>query len=467
VRFPYRQLEFVAETYSFACVSPIITLSSEEDVFCILPHPKEPYTGAVPDKAEGIMITLGSEEVRVKRENTVEVDVPPHGTIEVVERDGQLIPIKLRPLKTVTAHPMGKLLRSINIDALRKQKPMPMVLVQGDEDSVRIENGVIVQSSEWMEKYGTIVRNKFYHWEIVNGKQIPYESEDFYQIDNSVARVKKSRPVTKMPEFHSNGRQIALLVTTPSGKVLLEKDMNGLRQMPILLTRSQEVVSINCLIDRVYGKWESVRVTGPYEVGLVDYYHHEQMKESVLDSYDVDPDQVTFVTTLCYVDFNKVKVKKPNMRLVHDVSQVHTFSRVTIKTGECAYYLAEAFNLKVAHRMEATLIGHNGDSFEKIVMMDQSYVKPARVKKKNKRNGNRKNHVLEGVRSQYKAHVVQWDSVNNSMSGWDVFNDSMEELMKKIVDYGDVIVFPSNQLKECYCGYLSTLSYFLRGRENG
>jgi len=322
----------------------------------------------------------------------------------------------------------------------------------------------LCQKLKWKERFGTVVMNKFYFWEVVEGKQIPYESEEYYQIDNSSARVGKSRPVDKIPEFHPKGRQIALLVLDSSGRILLEKDMNGLRNMPILLTKEVEQVEINCLIDRVYAKWDQAKVSGPYEVGLVDYYYHEKFQDSILTPYDVDPDQITFETMLCYLDFRRKKAKKPSHRLVHDVVMTHTFSRVTVKTGECAFYLAEAFNLTVTHKGEATLIGYDGDSFEKIVMENRMYQKGDLSKKKNKKNRRQKAIISE---PPFRSVIVKWDDINRSMMSWEIIKKEMNDLYQEIISQGDVVVFPSRKEKDSYCGYLSTLSYFLRGRDNG
>jgi len=53
------------------------------------------------------------------------------------------------------------------------------------------------------------------------------------------------------------------------------------------------------------------------------------------------------------------------------------------------------------------------------------------------------------------------------MMSWEIIKKEMNDLYQEIISQGDVVVFPSRKEKDSYCGYLSTLSYFLRGRDNG
>jgi hypothetical protein len=310
------------------------------------------------------MVTVGDEEVRVKRENSVEVTIEGFGTIEVVERDRQLIPINLRPGKMETINPTSKLRGVVTTDQLLLENERQVVHQHGDKDLTKLQEDIIIYQTKWEERNGMEVDKIFYYYD----NKIIKATKTFYQIDNNTARVTDCYEVKSIPESKKmKMRYVALLAVDESNRMALELRHHGLYEMPHMYAFLGEEISVNQLFDRVYEKWDSASYEGPYSCGNIEYYVHfitggVRDYDSCLPMKDLDISQIHFGTVLCYYDYQS---KKPSQKLkknraAQEIRCPHQFSKAVVAEHELIEKIAEAFNIP-KHKKEKILCLGDGD----------------------------------------------------------------------------------------------------------
>jgi hypothetical protein len=461
MRFPYVQLEFVPDAQSFFCITPNIGHPSEEGLYSVLPHPHYPYTGVVPCDSEGIMVTVGDEEVRVKKENSAEIEIEGFGTVEVVERDKQLIPINLRPGKMETANPIPKMRGNITTNQLLQEMERKMIKQTGNVDRVELKDDIIIYQTKWDEKNGMEVDGVFYFYD---DKKIK-ATKKFYQIDNNIARVSECYEVVSIPESKKmTMRYVALLAVDESSRMALELRYHGLYEMPHMYAEIGQDITVNQLFDRVYQGWENANYEGPYSCGNMEYYVHVLTKESVLPMKDLDVSQIHFGTVLCYYDYaNKKSAHKlKKCRAVQEISCPHQFSKPVVAEHELIEKVAEAFNIP-KHKKEKILCLGDGDKSYEIKVRENQALDEELVGKQSKprKRYGRKGMQQPLIKVKYKSLLVYWHEGAMKFSEKVIEASSLEELDKMVrtLDYVGVM-FPSSKEKKKYIGYLSVLAYF-------
>jgi 8-oxo-dGTP pyrophosphatase MutT (NUDIX family) len=130
------QAEFIPSTCRFYVLYPSIPAEYEENKYIFKPHPFIPFNSSIAQTyREGVMVLISRrgdiEEVRVKRENTVELQVVnkkicfngqevscADGVWEMALRNDLLVPVRSRQMKDETTNVYSKLLAPPTLEAL-------------------------------------------------------------------------------------------------------------------------------------------------------------------------------------------------------------------------------------------------------------------------------------------------------------------------------------------------------------
>jgi len=376
VRFPYEQAEFHSHSAAFSCLYPAIERESSENWYTILPHLFEPYTGIIPQGAEGIMLVKDGKEFRVKHENTAEVELSNGQIMEVTERDGLLVPIRERPTKQGTVQLIEKLRVPPTTVALPLQKPQEILIdhvALGEKEEIKEEGRDIIQSVHWRDRYGFISDRVFYYWEEENGKLVLYESKTYFQIDNSMARTVKGRKITHSPLMLPKMKPyLALMAFDEIGQVALEVRSTGLKELPHIYSESEEystsdaVDMITLLIERVMSRWKKIQVQGPYNIGNITYFVTTQ---GTIDCHksNVDSAQCHYLTSLIWQDYKNKLVHVKWHTLVRDMPYLGEMDFQKSTWQQVITRVASAFAIPYVVKKGNVLIGNRTHHLEWLI----------------------------------------------------------------------------------------------------
>jgi len=301
-RMKYDQLEYESGTATFFCVKPQIPCILQEQEFEVRPHPILPYSKKT--NAEGIMIFVANnqavQELRVKKENTVELSVKKgfvevageqknstkveDGIYECAYRNEKWVPVRRREGKIETTRPLEKVLAIPVVSALPDRPFYPLVKKWSN---IGQEGFFLTPSNQWEYRHKwTLNVGREFGKDFFISESDPYKpmmyrwfrTQSYVALSDTHAvctgfvetdppwKVSPIRGVALVSYF---GDRIGVVIergklyTLPGGKF----EGNELPQQALQRELQEELPF----------SWSSIAAYGPYENGPCTYYIAERV----------------------------------------------------------------------------------------------------------------------------------------------------------------------------------------------